>query len=151
MRPSGNRYPATVKSETLQNSSSRLFIEHRIAPRVMVKGGLASFTSLLDLAFFEGDAVLLNVSLQGCQLDSEQRLPKDQPYQIIVYVPPHPSPILIHKAITRWSQGRIHGVNFVDLTPACQLKLKEVIQQSPAPSWVLSSIRFAMWSGHSFP
>ena len=152
MRPSGNRYPATVKSEALQNSSSRLFIEHRIAPRVMVKGALASFISisLSDPEFSEGDAVLLNVSLQGCQLDSEQMLPKDQPYQIIVYVPPHPSPILVHKAITRWSQGRIHGVNFVDLTPASKLKLKEVVQHSPAPSWVLSSIRFGMWSGHSF-
>lgn len=128
----------------------RLFIEHRIAPRGMVKGGLASFISPLDLECSEGDAVLLNVSLQGCQLDSEQMLPKDQPYQLIVYVPPHPSPILIQKAITRWSQGRLHGISFLDLAPSSELKLKEVLQQSPVTPWVLSSLRFGMWSGRSF-
>ncbi len=128
----------------------RLFIEHRIAPRGMVKGGLASFISPLDLEFSEGDAVLLNVSLQGCQLDSEQMLPKDQPYQLIVYVPPHPSPILIQKAMTRWSQGRLHGISFLDLAPLSKLKLEEVIQKSPVTPWVLSSIQFGMWSGHSF-
>jgi hypothetical protein len=128
----------------------RLFIEHRIAPRVMVKGGLASFISPLDPEFSEGDAVLLNVSLQGCELDSEQMLPKDQPYQLIVYVPPHPSPILIHKAITRWSQGRLQGISFLDLAPSSELKLKEVVQHGPVTPWVLSSIRFGMWSAHSF-
>lgn len=128
----------------------RLFIEHRIAPRGMVKGGLASFISPLDLEFSEGDAVLLNVSLQGCQLDSEQMLPMDQPYQLIVYVPPNPSPILIEKAITRWSQGRIHGISFLDLAPLSKLKIKEVVQQSPVTPWVLSSIQFGMWSSRSF-
>ena len=128
----------------------RLFIEHRIAPRGMVKGGLASFISPLDLEFSEGDAVLLNVSLQGCQLDSEQMLPKDQPYQLIVYVPPHPSHILIQNAITRWRQGRLHGISFLDLAPSSELKLKEVVQKSPVTPWVLSIFRFGMWSGHSF-
>lgn len=116
----------------------------------MVKGGLASFISPLDLEFSEGDAVLLNVSLQGCQLDSEQMLPMDQPYQLIIYVPPYPSPILIQKAITRWSQSRIHGISFLDLAPLSKLKIKEVVQQSPVTSWVLSSIQFGMWSSHSF-
>ncbi len=127
----------------------RLFIEHRIAPRVMVKGGLASFISPLDLEFSEGDAVLLNVSLQGCQLDSELMLPMDQPYQLIVYVPPYPSPILIQEAMTRWSQGHSHGISFLDLAPLSKLKLKEVVQQSTVTPWVLSSIRFGLWSSRS--
>lgn len=128
----------------------RLFIERRIAQRGMVKGGLASFISPLDLEFSEGDAVLLNVSLHGCQLDSGQMLPMDQPYQLIVYVPPHPSPILIQKAITRWGQGRIQGISFLDLAPLSKLKLKEVVQQSHVTSWVQSSVYFGMWSSRSF-
>lgn len=128
----------------------RLFIEHRIAPRGMVKGGLASFISPLDREFSEGDAVLLNVSLKGCQLHSEQMLPMDQPYQLIVYVPPHPSPILIHTAITRWSRGYLHGISFLDLAPSSELKLKEVVQQIPVTPWVLSSFQFGMWSSRSF-
>ena len=128
----------------------RLFIERRIAQRGIVKGGLASFISPLDLEFSEGDAVLLNVSLHGCQLDSEQMLPMDQPYQLIVYVPPHPSPILIQKAITRWGQGRIQGISFLDLASLSKLKLKEVVQQSHVTSWVQSSVYFGMWSSRSF-
>jgi len=128
----------------------RLFIENRMAPRGMVKGGLASFMSPLDLEFSEGDAVLLNVSLQGCQLDSEQMLPLDQPYQLIVYAPPHPSPILIQKAITRWSRGRLHGISFLDLVPSSKLKLEEVVRKSPVTPWVLSSFQFGMWSTRSF-
>ncbi len=123
------------------------FIEHRRTPRISVKGGLASIPSLPHSEFLEGDAVLLDVSLQGCQLDSEQILPKDQPYQVIVYVPPLQSPIVIPKAMTRWSQGRIYGIDFLDLSPSSKLKLDQVVEHSPAPSWVLSAIRFNAASG----
>ena len=118
------------------------FIEHRRTPRILVKGGLASVPSLADGESVDGDAALLDLSLQGCQLEAEQRLPTDQPYQIVVWVPPHPSPIVIPKAMTRWSQGQIQGIAFLDLPPSAKVKLNKVVQQNPASSWVLSAIRF---------
>jgi hypothetical protein len=144
---SSRRYPATVTSQTLQQS--RLFIEHRSVPRVMVRGGLASFMSLPG-DDSEGDAVLLNLSLHGCQLDSEQHLPTDKPYQLIIVVPLHPSPILIQQAVTQWSQGRLFGIKFLDAAPASTLQIHEAVRRGPAPSWVLNTIRFGIWSGHSF-
>lgn len=148
MPRAASSHPAKVALEldALPLGSSRLFIEHRSEPRIGVRGGLASFASLLEDGFSEGDAILVNVSLQGCQLESEQMLPKDHPYQVIVYVPPHPSPILIHKAVTQWSQGRIHGIRFLDLASASKLKLQEAVRHGPASSWVLNTIRFSIWS-----
>jgi hypothetical protein len=142
-----HRFPTPVQSEdtSLQTQPSRLFIEHRLTPRVATRGGLGSFMSLLGPAA-EGDAMLLNISLQGCQLDSEQAVPKDHPYQLILYAPPHPTPIVIRKAATRWSEGSIYGISFVDLAPDCQLKLKEAIRNRPVMSWVMSSIQFGIWS-----
>lgn len=145
----GNRYPSRIQPErsgAIQEEAPRLFIERRKASRVTSKGGLGSFSSPVGSEPAEGDAILLNISLHGCQLDSEQILPQDHPYQLIVYVPPHPSPILIRKAATRWREGRIHGITFIDLAAECRLKLKEAIQRGPVVSWVQSSMRFGMWS-----
>lgn len=143
-----HRFPAALqppRASALPLQAPRLFIERRIAPRVTTRGGLGSFMSLLGPPA-EGDAMLLNISLQGCQLDSEQVVPKDHPYQLILYAPPHPSPILIRKAATRWSEGSIYGISFVDLAPECALKLKEAIRNRPVMSWVSSSIQFGIWS-----
>ncbi len=119
----------------------RLFIERRIKHRITVSGGLASFASLEDLTCCEGDARLLNVSLHGCQLDSEQDVPQ-KPFQLILLIPPHPRPILINSAVTQWSHGRIYGISFLDLRSASLLSLQEAVWQGSAPSWVVSSMRF---------
>lgn len=143
------RYPATLplqRSAVLPKDASRLFIERRLAPRITAKGGLASYISLSQPDAAEGDAVLLDVSLHGCQLDSEQIVPKEHFYQLIVYVPPYPSPILVRKAETRWVEGRIHGINFIELAPECNRKLRDAIRHGPVVSWVLNSIRYGMWS-----
>jgi len=142
-----NRYPSRVKPQLsgTVHQAPRLFIERRIVPRATPRGGLASFLALPDRESPEGDAVLLNISVQGCQLDSEEMVPRDHPYQLIVFVPPHLSPILVRKASTRWSVGRVHGVNFLDLAPESERKLQDAIRQGPVASWVLSSIHFGMW------
>lgn len=145
------RYPHTVESAAPQKSSPRLFIERRRDQRVRIQGGLASFFSFPGFQHCEGDAALFNVSLLGCEVESEQLLPKEQPYQLIIYLPPHPSPMLIQKAITRWSAGSLHGIGFLDLAPSCRLTLNEVVRHGPASSWVVSSIRFGMWSDQPFP
>src|SRR5215203_1701186 len=144
------RYSTRVESTAPQYSSPRLFIERRTDQRVRIQGGLASFFSLPGFQPREGDAVLFNVSLMGCENESEQPLPKEQPYHLIIYVPPHPSPLLIQTAITRWSSGFLHGIGFLDLSASCRLKLNEVVRHGPASSWVVSSIRFGMWSDQPF-
>jgi hypothetical protein len=143
-----HRYPMRVRPQlpgTLRQTP-RLFIERRIVPRIIPRGGLASFIPLADPESAEGDAVLVDISLQGCQLESEEIVPRDHPYQLIVFVPPHPSPILVRKAATRWSVGRIHGIHFLDLAPECERKLRDAIREGPVVSWVLSSMQFGMWS-----
>jgi hypothetical protein len=144
-----NRYPATSplqRSEVLPKNASRLFIERRVAPRVTAKGGLASYLSLLGPDPAEGDAILIDVSLHGCQLNADQLVPKDHPFQLIVFVPPYPSPIMVRRAETRWIEGTVHGITFIEIAPECNRKLKDAIRHGPVSSWVLSSIRYGMWS-----
>jgi hypothetical protein len=129
-------------------SEARLFIERRAIHRIPVKGGLASFVSPGDLASREGDATLRNVSMQGCQLDSDQTLPQN-PYQLIVLIPRHPTPILIHSAVTQWSSGGLHGIKFLEVAPMATSKLQEVVWCGTAPSWVLNTMRFGLWSALS--
>ena len=145
---SETRYPARVPPPLRRalTQAPRLFIERRIVPRVTPRGGLASFVSLPDRESAEGDAVLRNISLQGCQVESEQLVPQDDPYQLIVYVPTHPSPIVVRKAATRWREGPVHGIAFLDLAPDCERKLHDALRNGPVVSWVMSSIQFGMWS-----
>ena len=147
MRMATNCFPATIELEASTYSFPPLFIERRIKSRVTVQGGLASFSSLEGFDSAEGDTVLRNLSGSGCQLDSEQNLPEDQPYQLIVFVPLYSSPILIRKVVTQWAKGHVHGIKFLDLDePASKLKLQKAIHCGPVSSWVLNSIRFSKWS-----
>lgn len=136
--------PTSAQANPPHTDSVRLFIEHRATPRVIIPGGLASFSSLEGEAV-EGDAVLLNVSFQGCQIRSETEIRTDHLFQIIFCVPQHQSPILVQKAIARWNYGDVHGFQFVALDSSAELRIKQVIEHSPPPSWVLSSMRFSTW------
>ena len=110
------------------------FIERRKSQRIAVTGGHASFLPLTEgAASSEGEALLLNLSLHGCQLESEQILPHNQPYQLILHVPSHLRPFRIEKAITRWIDGHLHGLQFLDLDSECEVELRSAIRDlSPA-------------------
>jgi hypothetical protein len=131
----------TAELEVPSFNPSPLFIEHRVEQRTSVKGGLASFTSLEAPPSCEGDAILLDVSLHGCQLDSTQHLPAN-PYQLIIFIPAHPTPILIQNAVTQWTNGGRYGIKFCELSPASTLRLQEAMTHSPLSSWVMNSMRF---------
>lgn len=104
-------------------------IERRKSRQVAVKDGLASFRSLKEGAeSSEGDALLLNISLHGCRLESEQIIPMNQPHQLILHAPPHPRPIRIQRAMTRWIEGPLHGLQFIDLDSECELELRSAIR-----------------------
>jgi hypothetical protein len=105
-------------------------IERRKARQYILKGALASYVVLKNNTEpIEGDAIVLNISLHGCRLECEHMPAFDQPYELVLHLPPYPRPILVQKALTRWTEGQLHGVKFVDQSRECELELREVIRQ----------------------
>jgi hypothetical protein len=105
-------------------------IERRKVPHFLVHGGLASFHAVNGSHEpVEGDAILLNVSLLGCRFETDQVLDDEHLSNLILHIPPHGRLIGVGKAMTRWHQGRVYGIKFLESLPGCDRELKEAISK----------------------
>jgi hypothetical protein len=53
----------------------------------------------------------------------------NQPHQLILHVPSHLRPFRIHMAMTRWIEGHLHGLQFIDLDSECEFELRSAIRE----------------------
>lgn len=122
-------FTQVLKVKGIMQARERL-IERRKSRRVAVKDGHVSFLLLNEWAsLLEGDALLLDISLHGCRLESEQILPVNQLFQLILYVPSYVHPLLIQRAMTRWIEGHVHGFQFIDLYSERKFEFRSVIRE----------------------
>jgi hypothetical protein len=122
--------PDLQATSMLPANVRRRLIERRKERHFVVNGGLASLHALNEgPEKLEGDAILLNISLFGCRLETDQLLQTDHLYNLVLHIPPHGRPIRV-KAMTRWNRGRIYGVKFLDPLPDSELK-EAILKLSP--------------------
>ena len=83
------------------------------------QGALASFRlctpAQTHRSILEGDAALLDLSLSGCKIQTDLPLTTAHNYEMILYLPTFPRPILIAKAGIRWVADQRFGVKFLEL------------------------------------
>ena len=142
--------PSSVEaSSTLEVNKLHGLIERRKTEtrHVLVNGGLASIVALdAPPENAEGDAILHDISLGGCRLETEQLLVEGQLYHLTLNIPPHMQLIHVSQAMPCWHQGRFHGVKFIHPLPECDVGRLEAMfrlnaalaKQASSESWTFS-------------
>lgn len=94
--------------------------DHRIANRYRLPAGaLASFnlrSAITESApTREGEARLVDLSIAGCKLQSDNSLMTSIYYSLILHVPTYSRPINVRAATIRWVDSCTFGVRFTQV------------------------------------
>lgn len=89
----------------------------RVANRYMPPpGALASYSlhhpHRAQFSAHEGEAELIDLSIAGCKLRTEDSLTCSIYYKLILHLPSYPRPINITAATVRWIEKDLFGVRF---------------------------------------
>lgn len=74
-----------------------------------------------------GKGKLFNLSLRGCGVESGVSVQVGATVTLRVYVPSHKEPIQISRAGVTWSAGQDFGLEFTDMDPKEEERLKKLI------------------------
>ena len=81
---------------------------------------------------FECEGELFGISTMGCQAQSRVEVEVGMELQLSVDIPNFFWPLLIDKAIVRWTNGINFGLEFVEILPAERDRLLSLTMQSHA-------------------
>lgn len=75
----------------------------------------------------QGDAVIRDLSVSGCQAWSETDLAVGLVLKLVLYLPDHPWPIKVERAVVRAVANQTFGVEFLTLLPSQQERLRTLV------------------------
>ena len=67
---------------------------------------------------FEGEALLLDLSTNGCKVSSPIELPPGMTLMLSVFLPDHRWPLRVDEAVVRWRDGQEVGIEFINMQDA---------------------------------
>ncbi|MCE7977871.1 MAG: PilZ domain-containing protein [Nitrospira sp. NTP1] len=86
-----------------------------------------------------GEGRLLDLSLEGCRIESDRQLPVNTYLSLRLQISPEQVPILVDLAAVRWTRGTNCGVHFLSIQPLQSARLQTFLasasarQQPPTP------------------
>ncbi|HKU52131.1 MAG TPA: PilZ domain-containing protein [Nitrospira sp.] len=86
---------------------------------------------------FAGDGIaahgiILDLSSEGCRARSEMAFAKGNFLRVLIDVPRYEKPLHVLLAVIRWSKGDEFGMEFIQMEPEDQKRLRELIKASAA-------------------
>lgn len=105
-------------------------MEHRKYDRYPVEY-VASFSG----DSFSAQGIILDLSVIGCRACGVFAVKKDDYASVLIDVPRYERPLHVSLAVIRWSNGREFGMEFIQMEPDDQKRLRELIQAIKA-AWV---------------
>ncbi|HXT67492.1 MAG TPA: PilZ domain-containing protein [Nitrospiraceae bacterium] len=98
-------------------------------------GTLLSFSLLTDTPsqtdVDHGDAILLNLSLSGCKIESELPLLIGLHYCLLLQSRIDTKPVTINRATVIWGTLTTFGLRFIETAPDEERAIKEILSQMP--------------------
>lgn len=85
---------------------------------------LATFTG----DTLEGEGQLVNLSLEGAEIDGNISLSKGEYLQIRLYLPDDDVALQIDMAPVRWAKEKKFGVEFISMTEQAQGRLRQYVK-----------------------
>jgi hypothetical protein len=72
---------------------------------------------------------LVDVSLRGCAMESDQELKRGDILQVTLKMPNGKPPVEIEAAVVRYSQGIRHGLEFLTIKEKSEIDLREFVEE----------------------
>jgi len=84
------------------------------------------------LALFSGEriraqGVVLDLSVAGCRMRSPVEFTTGDYFGVVIDVPRYINPLAVTLAVVRWSKGQECGMEFIQMEPDDQRRLRELI------------------------
>jgi hypothetical protein len=105
------------------------FDEKRTQPRFT-----AQFRSTFSGGQREGQGKTVDLSSGGCKIETDHPVVVGATFECRVYVPGLSWPLRINLAQVRWVKGNTFGLQFIDVHPEEQMKLKQVLTELKSES-----------------
>lgn len=80
-----------------------------------------------------GEGVALNLSREGCLVESDVTAPEGEYLELTLHLPDAASPMVIESAAVRWVRERIFGVEFLYMSLSEYDRLDHVIEALRTP------------------
>ncbi len=94
----------------------------------MDKRQASRFKVHLPIAFLgynlTGEGIVGNLSMEGCAVESDQKVQRMHYYALSVSLPDQAVPMKVDLAAVRWSSGREFGLEFLRMEPEVQARLR---------------------------
>ncbi len=87
-------------------------MELRETPRFRVE-----FRSAFSGEHIEGEGRMLNLSMDGCKIESDMSVQEDNVLALRVHVPQFDYPIQVEQAAVQWTKGKEFGLQFIRVLP----------------------------------
>lgn len=76
----------------------------------------------------EGEGTVLNLSIGGCKVQSDTRVPLGTGLRLRIMMPDEEQPLEIKRAAVRWTGGQEFGVEFTFIETEHELRLRHFVQ-----------------------
>ncbi len=76
----------------------------------------------------EGEGTLLDLSKNGCRVQSDTEAGSGSEVAAWIYPPDHDWPLKVERAVVRWSRQPEFGLEFIDMLPAQKERLRLVLE-----------------------
>lgn len=77
-----------------------------------------------------GQGLIVDLSSVGCKVSSTIAVGKGDFVGVLIDVPRYETPLHVNLAVVRWSHGQQFGLEFIQMEPHEQQRLRELIRQT---------------------
>ena len=79
---------------------------------------------------FEGEATVLDLSTNGCQVTSYTQVQVGMTLRLSLFLQDQQWPLRIDKALVRWVRGKSFGLEFTGIRPAQRERVRAIIMKA---------------------
>ena len=76
----------------------------------------------------DGEGTVMDLSAEGCHVDSDTRVQSVTGLELWFFLPDHDRPIRVQVAEVRWTRGRTFGLEFLSMRAEDRERLGRVLQ-----------------------
>lgn len=114
-------------------------VDLRQHPRLRIPAPFVCSLSRLGLAKWlsrggDGIGVVFDVSMKGAKVMSEAGIQRGDRLSVSLSLPNQASPMTVEEAAVRWEKDQVYGLEFVDLSPVAEMRLRKFIMIAMKPA-----------------
>lgn len=114
-------------------------VDLRQYPRLRIPAPFVCSLSRLGLAKWlsrggDGIGVVFDVSMKGAKVMSEVGIQRGDRLSVSLSLPNQASPMTVEEAAVRWEKDQVYGLEFVDLSPVAEMRLRKFITIAMKPA-----------------